>query len=228
MSEQRTPRQPGLLRRLIKSWRNRARWGEAKRDQNTLAFMPAALEVLERPPSPAGRWLGRFIILLFCIAITWAAVGEANIVAVAEGKIISSGRIKDIQPLEKGVVKAIYVKEGDTVKAGQPLVELDKTRTTADQTRLKQELRFAQLNWLGQQALLSALENPSHEPQFDDQGIITLTPSEMANQMALLRQAWNDHRSREETLISQKREREATLKSLSLIPHLTLPTNLRV
>ena len=57
----------------------------------------------------------------------WACFGRVNIVATAEGKIIPSSRVKQIQPLEKGVVKAILVHEGEYVVPGQALIELDTT-----------------------------------------------------------------------------------------------------
>ncbi len=135
MSQQQTiqeDKKMGYWQTFKESWSQRAKWGDAGRNRQVLDFLPAALEVLERPPSPAGQWLGRTLMILFVIAVTWAWLGEVDIVAMAEGKIISSGRIKEIQPLEKGVIKAIYVSEGESVKAGQPLVELDQTRTTAE------------------------------------------------------------------------------------------------
>lgn len=194
------------------AWANRARWGETKSNQQVLEFLPAALEILERPPSPAGKLLGRTIIVLFIIAIGWACVGEVDIVAVAEGKIISSGRIKDIQPLEKGVVKTIYVTEGQQVKAGQPLVELDQTLTSADQTRLTQELRFTQLNWLRQRALLKALQGEVDKPIFEQQNDIDITDAEIEIHTQLLQQEWLDYQSRINTYLSQIKEREAALQ----------------
>src|SRR5947207_12208060 len=69
-----------------------------------LAFLPAALEIVETPPSPIGRAIGGTIILLFCGALIWASAGTIDIVASATGKIVPSGRTKVIQPFETGVV----------------------------------------------------------------------------------------------------------------------------
>ena len=95
--------------------------------QSTYAFMPAALEVQETPPNPVGRAIIWTIILLFIVAVVWGIVGKMDVVAVAQGKIIPSGRVKTIQPLEIGKVKTIHVKEGMMVKAGEALITLDKT-----------------------------------------------------------------------------------------------------
>src|SRR5271156_2781966 len=65
-----------------------------------LAFLPAALEIVETPPSPTGRAIGATLILLFCVAVAWAWWGTIDIVASATGKIVPSGRTKVIQPFE--------------------------------------------------------------------------------------------------------------------------------
>ncbi len=68
---------------------------------------------------------------------TWAVWGSGAVLAlfglgfpvesvvVAQGRVIPSDQIKAIQHLEGGIVSAVMVKEGETVKAGQPLVEID-------------------------------------------------------------------------------------------------------
>jgi hemolysin D len=117
----------------------------AKRNYE-LAFLPAALEIAETPPSPVGRAVGATIIAIFCVALSWATFGKVDIVASAEGKIVPSGRTKLIQPFETGVVRAIHVHDGQRVKAGETLIELDPTMTTAEQGHLKGDLIAAQLD----------------------------------------------------------------------------------
>src|SRR5690348_9452645 len=77
-----------------------------------LAFLPAALEIVETPPSPTGRAIGATLILLFCAALAWAWWGTIDVVASAAGKIVPSDRSKIVQPLEAGVVRAIRVQDG--------------------------------------------------------------------------------------------------------------------
>src|SRR5438094_10499454 len=89
------------------------------REREELAVLPAALEIVETPPSPIGRAIGATIIAVFVLALAWACLGSVDIVATAPGKIIPSGRTKVIQPFEIGVVRAIHVHDGDAVKAGQ-------------------------------------------------------------------------------------------------------------
>src|SRR5258708_24117939 len=102
-----------------------------RRRDHELAFLPAALEIVETPPSPIGRAIGATIIAVFVLALAWACLGSVDIVATAPGKIIPSGRTKIIQPFEIGVVRAIHVHDGDTVKPGQALIDPHPTITPA-------------------------------------------------------------------------------------------------
>ena len=119
---------------------------ELRRREHEIAFLPAALEITETPPSPVGRAIGASIIAMFCIALVWASFGSVDIVATATGKIVPGGRTKLIQPFETGVVRAIQVRDGQRVKAGDVLIELDPTMTEADQERQKSDLLAAELD----------------------------------------------------------------------------------
>ncbi|WP_299587820.1 HlyD family type I secretion periplasmic adaptor subunit [uncultured Microbulbifer sp.] len=115
-------------------------------DKEIHSFRPAAIEVEQTPPPPLGRAIMWSIVLLFVIAILWACFGRIDIVATAQGKVIPSERVKTIQPLETAAVAAIHVKEGQKVKAGDPLITLDTSITAADVRRLNQEWRDAALH----------------------------------------------------------------------------------
>jgi hemolysin D len=110
-----------------------------RREQEELAFLPAALEIVETPPSPIGRAIGATIVAVFCVALVWATFGHVDIVASASGKVIPSSRVKLIQPFETGVVRSIHVSDGQSVKAGEVLIELDPSITAAEQAQKKAE-----------------------------------------------------------------------------------------
>ncbi|MGA7023594.1 MAG: biotin/lipoyl-binding protein, partial [Pseudolabrys sp.] len=137
-AEPATPVEP--MRHLVPFRRAHARRVEE------LAFLPAALEIVETPPSPIGRTIGATIILLFCAALVWAWWGTIDIVAAATGKIVPSGRTKVIQPFETGVVRSIRVQDGQAVKAGDVLIELDPTVNAAERDHLRNDLLAEQLN----------------------------------------------------------------------------------
>jgi hemolysin D len=135
----------------------------SERRKDELAFLPAALEIVETPPSPVGRAVAFTIIAVFIAAVAWAAVGTVDIVAVAQGKIIPSGRTKTIQPFETGVVRTIHVRDGQSVRAGDALVELDPTMTGAELGHLKGDLSSAQMDVARLRAALAAKDDPLPE-----------------------------------------------------------------
>ncbi len=99
-------------------------------------FLPAVLEVMEKPPSPAGRTIMWSLIVLSVLALFWAFTGKVDIVMVASGQIVPSGRIKAVQAAQLGIVRHIHVVEGQQVTAGGLLIELDPTVTEADKVRI--------------------------------------------------------------------------------------------
>src|SRR3954447_26182930 len=117
-----------------------------ERSAEALAFLPAALEIVETPPSPLGRKIAAVIMLLFCVALLWAWWGSIDIVASATGIIVPSGRTKVIQPFETGVVRDIRVRDGQIVKSGEVLIELDPTVNAAERDHLRNDLLAEQLN----------------------------------------------------------------------------------
>src|SRR5215470_18556604 len=130
------------------------------RTQDELAFLPAALEIVETPPPPMAGAIGGTIIALFCIVLVWACLGRLDIVAVAPGRIVPSDRTKIIQPLETGVVRAINVRDGQSVKAGEVLIELDPTVAEAELRHLQSDLMEVRLEAARLRAALASREDP--------------------------------------------------------------------
>jgi len=128
----------------------------SRRDERE--FLPAALEIMETPASPLGRAIGGALIAFVVIAIAWACIGHVDIIATAQGKVVPVGRIKVIQPLQAGTVTAIHVRDGDRVKAGEVLVELDHTVSAAERAHVMEDLIAARLDAARLTALRAGLE----------------------------------------------------------------------
>nr|WP_207203932.1 HlyD family type I secretion periplasmic adaptor subunit [Pseudomonas sp. TH31] len=91
------------------------------------------------------------IIGFFVFLMLWANFAVIDEVTKGDGKAIPSSKIQKIQNLEGGIVSELYVKEGQIVEAGAPLIRLDDTRfasnvgeTEAD--RLSMLLRVERLS----------------------------------------------------------------------------------
>jgi membrane fusion protein, hemolysin D len=121
----------------------------------------AALEIVETPPSPVGRATGVTVIAVFCLALLWASFGTVDIVATAPGKIVPSGRANVIQPFETGVVRAIHVRDGQKVKAGEVLIELEPTMTDAERDHLRSDLLSSQMEVARLRAAVSGGSDPT-------------------------------------------------------------------
>jgi hemolysin D len=119
------------------------------------AFLPAALELVETPPAALPRAVLWTIVAALGFAIAWSCVGKIDLVAVAPGKVIAADKTKLIQPAEIGVVKKILVKDGQVVRSGDVLIELEAaaTATVADSARQREALMAARLEAARYEAL---------------------------------------------------------------------------
>lgn len=171
------------------------------------AFLPGALEVLETPPNPIGRAVLWTLLAFLGAALVWASIGQIDIVAVASGKVIPRGRVRMIQAADVGVVRAIHVREGTSVRAGQPLIVLDPTVTQADAAQARESLLVAHIDRARAQALVaaSAGRNPILQ-------LPAVTPSEIAQtQQSLLSARLAEHRTELAALREERAQRSAEL-----------------
>src|SRR5215813_916384 len=180
-----------------------------------LAFLPAALEIVETPPSPIGRAIGTTIIMLFCAALIWASAGTIDIVASSTGKIVPSGRTKVIQPFETGVVRSIRVQDGQAVKAGDVLIELDPTVNAAERDHLHNDLLAEQLNIARLRAALAGGDDPAAEftpPTGADQALINAQRQLLLNQVT-------EYRAKIAALTRQQAQKEAEQGTIAATIH---------
>lgn len=160
------------------------------REQEELAFLPAALEIVETPPSPLGRAIGVTIAALFALALIWSILGHVDIIAYAPGAVVPSGRVKLIQPLEIGVVRAIHIHDGQAVKAGDVLIELDPSMTAAEARHIKSDLIAAQIEVARLRAALSDSNTPEsafRPPADADPDLVAMQRKFLSSQVAEFR-----------------------------------------
>ncbi len=102
---------------------------------NKNAVMPMSLpEASEVNTDDAPfRRIGLVILLItFVIFGLWAALAPLGGAALAPGVVVVQSHRKTVQHLEGGIVKRLLVREGDTVKRGDVLLELDDTQSAAE------------------------------------------------------------------------------------------------
>jgi hemolysin D len=168
-------------------------------------FLPAALEIVETPSSPIGRAIGATIISFFCLAVVWASLGTIDIVATAPGKIVPAGRTKIVQPFEIGVVHAIHVHDGQNVRQGDLLIELDPTIGDAEREHFHGDLIAAQLDVARLRAALADGSDPlaGFEPPKGASAAL------IATQRRFLLDQTAEHRAKLAALDRQQAQKEA-------------------
>ena len=122
------------------------------------AFLPAALEVIERPVSPTARLTGKVLVVGFVVLAGWLTLGQTDIIASATGRIVPTGQVQLVQPAEPGVVRRILVQDGDRVKKGQVLVLLDPTVSGAEAAQASKAYETAAFEVARNRAVIAALE----------------------------------------------------------------------
>ena len=163
-------------------------------------FLPAILEVTETPPSPTGRLVMWTLVFLLVAGLLWSCIGKINEVAVAPGKVIPAGQVKTVQVKNKGVIKEIYVKEGQHVEEGEKLVLMDPTTTDADYNSLKKQSAYYKLDI---DRLEAELEGKSFSPQKDED----LDTADLLAEQSLYQSRVSQYRaehSAAETAVAQK------------------------
>jgi hemolysin D len=180
------------------------------RDADEIAFLPAALEIVEKPPSPVGRAIVFTIVAVACLAAAWAAFGTIDIVASAQGKIIPVGRTKVIQPFETSVVRAIRVQDGQRVRAGDVLIALDPTINEAEASHLRSDLIAARLD---EARLRAALTDGDPLDAFTPpEGA---KPADVATARQFLVNQVGEHRAKLAVLDRQRAQKEAEAATIS-------------
>ena len=166
-------------------------------------------------------------MLFFLITIAWATLGSADIVAVAQGRIVPSGHNKIIQPLEIGSIRSIHVSEGVRVARGDLLLRLDDESVKADLKRIEQELSNLRIESKRLTILHGWLQNREESEPSQNETENACSPSDRIDadpcpleqlpplQQHLLRAQWYEHQAALQALAAEKRKRQAEKESLN-------------
>jgi len=142
---------------FVEAWRERHADPAFLLTADEADFSPPALALTERPVSPTARITAALLIGLVAVSLAWAGLGRVNIVANAVGQVIPSTRTQTIAAVETAVVRAVDVKEGQFVRAGQVLLMLDARPFRADYRKAMAEERTADLTMARSSALIAAI-----------------------------------------------------------------------
>lgn len=165
------------------------------------AFSSEAIAMQTRPPLLIARMVSLTLCAVAVLSIVYACLNTVDIVVTAQGRVIPTGRSKVIQPVDAGLVRSIAVRDGQKVKSGEILVELDPTTTSADRDRLQREVWEAEADVARHSALMAGQNQMT---------VADGTPKEVAlNQQAMLVSRLAEHRARLATLRADVERRRA-------------------
>lgn len=188
----------GRYRRVFAHfWSQRRALGPADLRAEEAEFLPAALALQAQPVSPAARWVARLLIALVLLLVAWSVLGEADIVVMAQGKVTPRGQNKALAAVETARVAALHVEDGQRVRAGELLIELDPRLVDSDRQRSELERGSARLQIARADALLAALEAGAGHARAPQLAPVPEVPPErwQAAQRHLLDQ-WRDYGAR--------------------------------
>jgi adhesin transport system membrane fusion protein len=86
--------------------------------------------LLIETPKVANYFMYAVLVLFFAL-LAWASLAHVDQNTSGQGKVIPSDQVQLVQSLDGGIVSKLFVRDGDVVKQGQPLIKLDDTRFKA-------------------------------------------------------------------------------------------------
>jgi len=176
------------------------------------------LRLIEDSDPEGGHRIALWTLVVLVLALlVWAAVGQVDIIASAEGRLVPQTLLKVVQPAESGVVKELLVQEGDSVQAGQVLARLDPTLARAEGAGVASDLAMQRLQVRRIEAELAG------RPMLFRAGDEPLLIAQVQSQYSAHRQAFLDSLAQEQSiLIKAEHERKSAAQIFSKLEQ-TLP-----
>lgn len=101
---------------------------------------PRLDSLLTEHPLPSWRMFAWPVMILMTGLIGWTYFAELDEVAVASGEVVPLGKVKVVQHLEGGIIQELFVAEGDVVKKGDDLLQLDLASSGTNKEELQVRL----------------------------------------------------------------------------------------
>lgn len=109
-------------------------------DARYAEFLPAALQIVQTPPGKTRRLAVYVLCGGIFAALVWSCFFYLRLFAIAPGEFQPKGGSQVVQALEPGQVKTVAVKNGDRVKQGALLIQIDPTSAQAAKTIIESKL----------------------------------------------------------------------------------------
>lgn len=192
------------------AWKIRHQLEPESRTREEQEFLPSTLALRDSPVHPAPHLILATIMTLLVVALVWACFGKVDVIATAPGKIIPSGDVKDIQSQYTAVVSAIHVKDGQHVKKGEALIDLDATDSIADAQRAQSDLYATRDELARARAMIDAIDK-HHLPSLSPSAQLG-RPSTVEIENTILQGEYEDYRKNVDKLQADIVQARASLQ----------------
>jgi hemolysin D len=179
------------------------------------AFLPAAVEIIETPPSPHAISMTLGICGFLAAALVWCWFGRLDVYATARGKIEPAGHAKSVGALDPGRVATINAKEGQAVKAGDVLLALDTSEPEAEYASATQAMIAAKTEAIRRQAVLAVAASGDWNKPVTIDWPDDIPATAQSREENVLHGDLQEQSAKLASLAAQKVEKEAAVKQLN-------------
>lgn len=181
---------------------------ERPRFEEDLDYVDSATAAVLRQSPRGGQALLWAIAVFLLVALVWAALAEVDEFARGDGRVIPSQKLQVIQNLEGGIVQEIFVREGQLVARGQPLLRIDDTLFSS--SLQETAVTLDQLT-----ARVARLEAEAAGRVFAPEQLDGVDPQFVAQERALYSSRALEQKTTEQVLREQVSQKEQELAELS-------------
>ena len=182
-------------------------------------FLPSVLEVLETPTNPLGRRIIYCIVAFFLVALGWSVLGRTETVTTAIGKLTPSGYVKVIQSADGGIIEQIFVKDGDKISQGDPIIKFNASEIKTAYVNAQTEYDIQKHELAYYQTFMGLLETSgtmglSYTPSDKQDLFVDFTSDKKGVYTKRLHSEWQSYVSQMETFDGQEHQHRIDLKAV--------------
>lgn len=176
-----------------------------KYTQEDYEFMNSLSAAISEQTPKKTRIVIYFWFVVVVLFILWASLTQIDEITRGSGEVVPSGKNQMVQNLEGGIVKEIFVRIGDIVKKGDPLLKIDNRKSESQKSA-------TQVKVLELQAKMMRLAAESQGKKFNvNSSIAQIIPLLVNNERDLYESRQRQHLAGIKVLEEQKRQKSGEL-----------------
>ncbi len=147
---------------------------------------------------------------LFGGVLIWAFTAKLDQTITVRGRLEPSGSVQEIESPSNGVVRQVFVKEGQLVQAGSPLLTVEARGLASRREALEQTLKLLNLQADALESIIASQGNPSRLGPLPP--LPSIANSDLAEKLITARNQTQQLRSQLVQLDTRIRSREESLR----------------